>query len=248
MQAQTLNCPNCGAAISSDAPQCQYCESKLATVACASCFGLMFFGSKFCPHCGAAAIAATPATLSVLKCPRCATDMASVMIGDAPVRECQQCEGLWLDAPVFQSICADRERQSVILGDAFTGEHKPQSNHEPQIRYLPCPHCKQLMNRINFAKCSDVIVDVCKQHGTWFDRDELRQIIEFIRGGGMQLTREKLQHELEFQEEKLRGEQLRSGQGHIVQFSSVTVSSYGLNDERLGGLSAARGLLKFLGE
>ena len=55
------------------------------------------------------------------------------------------------------------------------------------------------MNRVNFAKCSDVIVDVCKGHGTWFDKDELRQIVEFIRGGGMEQSREKLRHEIEFQ-------------------------------------------------
>src|SRR5438270_5225233 len=66
MEAQTLNCPNCGAAISSDSPQCQYCESKLATVACPSCFGMMFLGSKHCPHCGAAAVDAASAELSVL--------------------------------------------------------------------------------------------------------------------------------------------------------------------------------------
>jgi Zn-finger nucleic acid-binding protein len=248
MQAQTLNCPNCGAAISSDAPQCQYCESKLATVACPSCFGMMFLGSKFCPHCGTTATAAAPASLSVLKCPRCQIDMSSVTMGKAPMRECSRCEGLWLDALVFQSICADSEQQSVILGDAFTNEHKPATPPAEQVRYIPCPHCRQLMNRINFAKCSNVIVDVCKQHGTWFDRDELREIVEFIRGGGMQLTREKLQHDLEFQQEKLRGEQLRMGQNPSFRTSSITVTSYGLDDERLGGLSAARGLLKFLSE
>src|SRR5436190_10662604 len=91
MQAQTLNCPNCGAAISSDSPQCQYCESKLATIACAACFGMLFIGNKHCPHCGAAAITPAPAPLSVLKCPRCAVDMKSVTIGNAPVRECGRC-------------------------------------------------------------------------------------------------------------------------------------------------------------
>src|SRR5262252_8173986 len=106
MEALTLNCPNCGAAISSDSPTCQYCESKLATVACQSCFGMMFIGSKFCPHCGAAPQQATAAQLSVLKCPRCAIDMSSVMIGNAPVRECGRCEGLWLDTMVFKLICA----------------------------------------------------------------------------------------------------------------------------------------------
>ena len=207
----------------------------------------MFLGSKFCPHCGAAAVTATAAELSILKCPRCAIDMKSVTIGQAPVRECDRCEGLWLDAKVFQLICADREHQSVILGEAFVSDHKPSIPREQQIRYIPCPHCRQLMNRINFAKCSDVIVDVCKAHGTWFDRDELRQIVEFIRGGGMEVSREKLQHELQFYQEKLRGEQLRSGQ-HGATYTVTTFSVNPVDDEKLGGLTAARDVLKFLFE
>src|SRR5436305_5621413 len=144
MQAQTLNCPNCGAAISSESPRCQYCESKLATIACPSCFGMMFIGARHCPHCGAAVVEASPATLSVLKCPRCAIDMSSVMIGSAAVRECNRCEGLWLDAVVFQLICADREQQSIVLGDGapLTGNHTPVAPEE-RVRYIPCPHCRQ---------------------------------------------------------------------------------------------------------
>jgi Zn-finger nucleic acid-binding protein len=245
MQAETLNCPNCGAAISSDASQCQFCESKVATIACASCFGMLFIGNKHCPHCGAAAITAGPASLSILKCPRCAIDMKSVTIGNAPVRECDRCEGLWLDAHVFQLICADREHQSVILGDAFEAEHKPRVALETQVRYIPCPHCRQLMNRINFAKCSDVIVDVCKGHGTWFDKDELRQIVEFIRGGGMDETRRRLQHEIDFQREKAHAEHLR-GEGRNLTLRISSVSGYGADDELLGDLSSAGGLLKFL--
>ena len=245
MQVQTLNCPYCGAAISSDAQQCRYCESKLATVACPSCFGMMFLGSKFCPHCGAPATEATPAELSVLKCPRCVIDMKSVIIGQAPVRECERCAGLWLDAPVFKLICADREHQSVILGEALADEDKPRITYEAQVRYIPCPHCRQLMNRVNFAKCSDVIVDVCKGHGTWFDRDELRRIVEFIRGGGMTLSREKERHEIEFQREKLHGDLIRGAPRN----ATFRITSYSVDfpsDEKLGGLSAARDLLKFL--
>jgi len=245
MKPETLNCPNCGAAISSDSPQCQYCESKLATIACASCFGMLFIGNKHCPHCGAAAITATPADLSILKCPRCAVDMNSVTIGHAPVRECQRCGGLWLDAHVFQLICADREHQSVILGEAFAHEQKPRAAPDTQIRYVPCPHCRQLMNRVNFAKCSDVIVDVCKGHGTWFDKDELRQIVEFIRGGGMERSRERLRHEIEFQQEKLHNEQLR-GDAKNVSLRITSVTGYSSDNELLGDVSSAGGLLKFL--
>src|SRR5437762_12964167 len=55
MQAETLNCPNCGAATATEAPLCQFCGSRLATIACPSCFAMMFIGSKHCQRCGAAA-------------------------------------------------------------------------------------------------------------------------------------------------------------------------------------------------
>src|SRR5439155_12887026 len=64
-------------------------------------------------------------------------------------------------------------------------------------RYLPCPRCGELMNRLNFAHASGVIIDICQPHGIWFDKDELRRIIEFIRAGGLDRARLKEQQQLE---------------------------------------------------
>ena len=96
------------------------------------------------------------------------------------------------------------------------------------------------MNRINFAHCSGVIVDICKGHGTWFDRDELREIVEFIRGGGMERSRQKEKHEIEFELQQLRTEQIAAA-GHSRAY--VVLHS---DEDRIKGLSAAGGLLKFL--
>jgi len=96
------------------------------------------------------------------------------------------------------------------------------------------------MNRINFARCSGVVVDVCKGHGTWFDRDELHEIVEFIRSGGLDVSRQKEKREIEYQREQLRTEQMLSGP------RSDLLGFYGSDEDRIGGLSAARGLLKFL--
>jgi len=157
------------------------------------------------------------------------------------MRECERCEGLWVETAIFESICAHQEQQSAVLGMAMlAGAHQAPAVAEEKVRYIPCPHCGQLMNRINFAKCSNVIVDLCKGHGTWFDRDELRQIVEFIRDGGMDISRKKVLHEIEFQREKLRAEEQKA----VVR--TTWMSEYPLDDERLGGLSAASGLLKFL--
>ncbi len=109
------------------------------------------------------------------------------MIGGSILRECPQCEGYWVDVDTLQQICAQQEKQAAVLG-------MPASPLEPvglekNIRYVPCPVCGKLMNRLNFAHCSHVILDVCKAHGTWFDKDELRQMVEFIRAGGMEKAR-----------------------------------------------------------
>src|SRR6266576_4646653 len=241
MQAQTLNCPNCGAAISSDSPRCQYCESKLATISCPSCFAMMFMGSKHCPHCGAAAAQATAAQLSVLKCPRCKIDMSSITLGTMAMRECEHCIGLWVEVAAFEKICADREEQSAVLGTASPAPaHQGRSADLETVRYVPCPQCGVLMNRIYFAHCSGVIVDICKGHGTWFDRDELSGIVQFIRSGGLEIARKKEKIEIEFERQQLRTEQIAAASRPNV------LRRLDSDADRLNGLSAAGGLLKIL--
>ncbi len=202
---------------------------------------MMFLGSKHCPHCGAAAVEATAAELSVLKCPRCKVDMTSIALGTTAMRECDSCAGLWVEVAAFEKISADREQQAAVLGAASPAPaHQSPSGDPNKIRYVPCPQCRQLMNRINFARCSGVIVDVCKGHGTWFDRDELSGIVQFIRGGGLEVSRQKEKTELEFERQQLRAEQLAAAK------RAASIGVYSSDDERLGGLSAASGLLKFL--
>jgi Zn-finger nucleic acid-binding protein len=60
------------------------------------------------------------------------------------------------------------------------------------------------MNRVNFAQCSSVIVDVCRAHGTWFDRDELRRIVEFIRAGGLEKAKARENASLEEERRRLK--------------------------------------------
>jgi len=119
-----------------------------------------------------------------------------VTLGNSTMRECPVCEGLWVDTVSLHQICTDRERQTTILGNAADILATTQLTPE-RVRYIPCPICKQLMHRINFAKCSNVIVDVCKPHGTWFVKDELHRIVNFISVGGMDVARAKEMEELE---------------------------------------------------
>jgi Zn-finger nucleic acid-binding protein len=94
------------------------------------------------------------------------------------------------------------------------------------------------MNRANFARCSGVIIDLCKQHGIWFDRDELSRIVEFIRSGGLEMSRTKEKMALEEDRRQLAQAQAtldmkRSGMANV-------------DSDRVSGIVSASSLLKFL--
>jgi Zn-finger nucleic acid-binding protein len=190
MPAETLNCPMCGAPASSDSPRCEHCGARLATVACPSCFGMMFIGSKFCSHCGAKADRTEVQDGTHEMCPRCRVEMEAVLIGKTHLEECPKCEGVWADADSVRQICQDQEQQAAVLGMA-TSQAAQSVGVEEHIHYIPCPVCKGLMNRVNFDHCSNVIVNVCSRHGTWFDKDQLRRVVEFIRAGGIEKERSR---------------------------------------------------------
>src|SRR3954471_10188927 len=116
MQAETLNCPTCGAAVLTDATHCSFCSARLATVACPKCFAMMFVGSLHCSRCGAKAERTEPVEDVSRRCPRCRVEMETMMVGRARLRECARCDGMWVDVDSFEQIIAEREEQSNVLG------------------------------------------------------------------------------------------------------------------------------------
>jgi len=236
MQTEALNCPNCGAAVASDRTQCEFCKSRLKTVGCPSCLGLMFLGSKFCGHCGAAA---AEAELIEEKnpgdCPRCEVELQPLKIGTANMRECERCGGFWTGVETFEHLCDDKEQQSAVL--TYIGDQDRELSAATPVNYVPCPDCKQLMNRSNFARISGVIIDLCKHHGVWFDANELPKIISFIEEGGLTRSREKEKIALDDERSHIRDERRRlemmergSGGGYFRDDD---------NDPRWGGVVAA---------
>ena len=189
MEARVLRCSGCGASVPPDAPQCPYCKAQLATVACPACFALVPLSASHCPGCGAALASREAATPEDAPCPACAKPLATAQVGEQSVHECQACGGLWLDRVVFEQLGASRERQGALLG-ALPAPVAPAPATLAPVQYRPCPVCAQRMNRTNYAKRSGVVLDVCKAHGIWFDRDELRKVLAFVAEGGLDRARE----------------------------------------------------------
>jgi len=69
------------------------------------------------------------------------------------------------------------------------------------------------MNRRHFGACSHIIIDWCRDHGAWFDRSELHQIVAFIQNGGLRKAREKEKRLLEDERARIRQKQLSLSAG-----------------------------------
>ncbi len=207
MPTDTARCPGCGAPAAADSAACAYCGAALATVTCPSCFAAMFVGSRFCARCGAEAARGlrdeTP-----LECPRCAEEMQAINLGATAVQECGACGGLWLDPQTLQVLCDARERYADV-GNALATRSPTATMPTDTVRYIPCPQCSTLMNRVNFAKSSGVVVDVCKTHGVWLDRGELQRVIGFVEGGGMTVARNRERERLAEEQRRLAAMQQR---------------------------------------
>jgi Zn-finger nucleic acid-binding protein len=165
--------------------------------------------------------------------------MKAVLVETTDLRECPRCEGLWADTASIEQICSDREKRAAIFGMPSLIEPPESGAVEEKVRYLACPECRKLMNRINFARVSNVVVDVYKGHGTWFDRDELRRIVEFIRAGGLDSARAREIDELEARRRQLSAAQL--GQSAWDTKPGNNALSYA---DRESGFSIAASLLK----
>ncbi len=195
VDAEVSRCGACGALVSAEAEDCDYCGSAIVrdpgnlSLICPECYGRNAEDSRFCTACG---VGFRPQQVQVesyeLPCPVCTVLMPARQVGGIGLNECRECNGLWIpddsfDLLVSRAIDARRNAdpaQLAALKPRVTG-----SNPAAQrVQYRKCPVCDGFMQRRNFRRSSGVIIDCCSSHGTWLDADELEQIAGFVLSGG----------------------------------------------------------------
>jgi Zn-finger nucleic acid-binding protein len=118
----------------------------------------------------------------------CAVLTTPRQVGGIAVNECTGCSGLWVPGESFDVLVSraiDARRKADPADVARLAPRVRGANPAAQrVQYRKCPECDAFMARRNFRKSSGVILDVCHEHGTWLDADELEQIAGFILSGG----------------------------------------------------------------
>jgi Zn-finger nucleic acid-binding protein len=192
-------CPHCFARVSNHARFCHFCGKPISPEMIAG------QASKLvCPACGSNHTLTSRAwgAVSAMECQRC----AGLWLGNQSFE--QLTEQAATEATTSANIAADRgnhPRARAPQVESPPPDTSPgamataRSGHAHDTlplfadaslapagqRYRPCAVCGQLMVRQNFGHHSGVMIDRCKQHGLWFDADELPRILDWVRHGGL---------------------------------------------------------------
>lgn len=207
-------CSSCGARLRKGATRCDFCTSEVTLgergwgEACPQCFARMVKDASFCSTCGT-----TIDPHQVRKsereeiCPVCEEPMSLCEGPGATWVECTSCGGVWLDQEIFRKVVDDQKDSGLAAlftsSDGLAGGRPPGSGRV-EVVYRKCPVCSKMMNRRNFARSSNVVIDSCRSHGLWFDAHELERILLFVRDGGLERSRKVEEMKAQVEMERLR--------------------------------------------
>ena len=111
-------------------------------------------------------------------CPVCDDALELQFKSAISILACEGCKGIFVGKQAFESVLLKLESEQAEERKTFFFERLSGLEQEGPM-YRACPSCKALMHRKNFQK-SGIIIDVCKAHGIWFDRNEQEDIHRYI--------------------------------------------------------------------
>jgi Zn-finger nucleic acid-binding protein len=220
LNATHVRCPGCGAPAGEPSlTSCAYCRASLGKRACPRCHCRMAPGVTYCPFCGTGTVTPT-IELTIMRCPCGDGDLVQRILpvrsgdtgDDLYLAECAACHGVWVTRESIDRMVASHADDTLLLalapGIAPTRASRAVGVGDTNVRYRPCPECQRMMNRVNYARISGIIVDVCRDHGTWFDVHELPALLEFVKRGGLDRARAKETEALSDERRRLERERL----------------------------------------
>jgi Zn-finger nucleic acid-binding protein len=216
--AEVVRCSACGAPRFGHAADCVFCEASFTLheqdldTLCPQCAHRVSSKGRYCHHCGTPVLHGHAGGHTDYLCPACPEEpsLRSRPLGQGTaVLECNHCAGLWLEWPVFQHLEEQTRLGAPVSapGSGSSGSHNPVTHDGSRPGasfYRACVECGKLMQRQNYGGGSGVLVDTCRDHGVWFDHDELARALAWIRKGGPERQHQKKKEELAEMERRRR--------------------------------------------
>ena len=97
--------------------------------------------------------------------------MVVLELDQVEIDYCFKCGGIWLDEGELEILLESAEGKDELLRSF---EEDKKTKEKPR----KCPICLRNMRKVNCGGDKKVLIDKCKKnHGLWFDKGELEEII-----------------------------------------------------------------------
>jgi Zn-finger nucleic acid-binding protein len=117
-----------------------------------------------------------PASIRELRCPRCRKRLVTANVKDVALNGCVGCGGIWIENASARRVLSDPE---TIFADMATRAGENAQARATQAEERTCPECPAILDKV---RVHGIDLDVCNEHGTWFDAYELAQLVRVLRG------------------------------------------------------------------
>ncbi len=106
-----------------------------------------------------------------MNCPACKETLVILELHSIEIDYCTNCNGIWLDAGEMELMIDNETERARLLQSLMVINNSKEKK-------LRCPVCRKKMEKVKHRQV-DIITDKCvKNHGIWFDKGELEEIIK----------------------------------------------------------------------
>jgi Zn-finger nucleic acid-binding protein len=112
-------------------------------------------------------------------CPACKTDMIVIEYHSIELDYCNDCKGVWFDSGELELLLKSQGlRESREFFDGILKSQEASSSEEKRN----CPICGRKIRKTAIGEQPRILIDACSNHGLWFDRGEVTQLMERLAG------------------------------------------------------------------
>lgn len=111
-----------------------------------------------------------------LRCPHCRKRLVSVVAKGVELAGCGGCGGIWIDNASARKVLSSPES---VFADLARRAGANARDREVRGLRASCPVCTAVLDRV---VVKGIELDVCDEHGTWFDPFELAVLVDVLTG------------------------------------------------------------------
>ncbi|NQT83486.1 zf-TFIIB domain-containing protein [bacterium] len=106
-----------------------------------------------------------------MDCPVCREPMVVLELDEVEIDHCFSCGGIWLDSGELELLLEDSAEK-----DRFLSSFQVDKSTKEKSRR--CPICLKRMEKVLCGADKNTCIDRCRRdHGIWFDKGELEEIL-----------------------------------------------------------------------